>query len=600
MATTVAELQAKLSVDKGGFDRGMRDAEGTLDRSGDRIGKKSALIGKWVTRGLVGGAGAVGFLGVKMIGLASDAAEVESKFKITFGREMPRMTKEIDKFAEATGGSRFEMRQQVADMGALLVPMLKNKKAAGDMSLGMAELASDLGSFNNVPTAEALEAIRSGLVGETEPLRRFGVLINEAAVKEEAYRLGIAKRGAELTEQNKVQARASLIMQQTTLAQGDATRTSGSMANQMKELKNKLTDLGTEIGQKLLPYALRLVTWANEKMPGAIDWLIVNFGKMRDNIVFVRDKIRGLIEFFGDAWQKIKDVVFNAQNGMKIDMLAFALKTLELADKAFGWLPKLGPKIDTAIADIKRMKEAAEAAAAHRYAIRFVTNAAQVKSDIENLTGALPGRTGDGTGRTGDGSISVNLGNIIPSYSGAGGPKSISSALYDDIAMGKRYGLSVTSGYRPGAITSSGNPSLHGVYPSKAVDLAGSAGAMTAFFRAEIARGAPGIRELIHSPYWYHPGSGITRISDSSVMAGHYNHVHVGVYDKGGWLPPHSSTLAINKTPHWEPVGPAGGNTYNTTVVFPSFYGDRSELEREMQKVMSRYEQRNIRRFGSR
>lgn len=242
-------------------------AFGQAGSAGSNWSRKLGAAGKVAVLGLAGaGVAAVG-LGAKMVSMASDAAEVDSKFRVVFGQQMPRLTANIDKFAAATGASRFEMRQQVADMGALLQPILKNRKAAGDMSVDFVKLATDLASFNNVPTADALDAIRSGLVGEAEPLRRFGVLLNENAIKQEAYRLGIAKTGDELTEQQKVQARASLIMKQTALAQGDAERTSGSFANQMKRLKNSLKDTGTEIGMKLLPFALKLVDAFNQVFP---------------------------------------------------------------------------------------------------------------------------------------------------------------------------------------------------------------------------------------------------------------------------------------------------------------------------------------------
>jgi murein DD-endopeptidase MepM/ murein hydrolase activator NlpD len=118
-----------------------------------------------------------------------------------------------------------------------------------------------------VPVGDALTAIRAGLVGEAEPLRRFGVLLNEAAVKAEAYRSGIAKVGSVLTEQQKVQARANLIMAQTKLAQGDATRTADSFTNQMRKLQNQVRDTATELGLKLLPIATAVVEKLNEWGP---------------------------------------------------------------------------------------------------------------------------------------------------------------------------------------------------------------------------------------------------------------------------------------------------------------------------------------------
>jgi hypothetical protein len=224
------------------------------------VGKRAALA--------VGALGvAAGAASFKLVKMAGDAEEVRSKFKVTFQDEMPRMVRQLDSFSKATGASRFELRQQAADLGALLVPLVGSRKAAGDLSVGFTKLATDLSSFNNVPVGDALTAIRAGLVGEAEPLRRFGVLLNEAAVKAEAYRSGIAKVGSVLTEQQKVQARANLIMAQTKLAQGDATRTADSFTNQMRKLQNQVRDTATELGLKLLPIATFVLEKLNEWGP---------------------------------------------------------------------------------------------------------------------------------------------------------------------------------------------------------------------------------------------------------------------------------------------------------------------------------------------
>lgn len=229
-----------------------------------RVGKRAA-----VAVGALGvAAGAASFRLVKMAG---DAEEVRSKFQVTFGKEMPRMVRQLDAFAEATGASRYQLRQQTADLGALLVPLIGSQREAGKLSVSFTKLATDLSSFNNVPVEEALLAIRAGLVGEAEPLRRFGVLLNEAAVKAEAYRSGIAKVGAVLTEQQKVQARANLIQQQTTLAQGDAIRTSDSFTNQLRKFQNQVRDTATDLGMKLLPVATAVLEALNKWGPVIAD-----------------------------------------------------------------------------------------------------------------------------------------------------------------------------------------------------------------------------------------------------------------------------------------------------------------------------------------
>lgn len=257
----------KIEVAIVGDASSLQRAFGRASKSGSAFGRSIGGIGRAAGVGLAAFGVAAAGASVKMLDLASDAGEVQSKLGVVFGKQLPGLTRELDTFAAATGASRYELRQQAADMGALLKPIVGNTKGAADMSAATVKLATDLGSFNNVPTADALEAIRAGLVGEAEPLRRFGVLLNEAAVTEEAYASGIAKRGAELTEAQKLQARYNLIMRQTKLAQGDAERTSGSMANQVKRLKNGLRDAATDMGKLLLPTALKLVTAWNNAFP---------------------------------------------------------------------------------------------------------------------------------------------------------------------------------------------------------------------------------------------------------------------------------------------------------------------------------------------
>lgn len=257
------ELTVKIVGDASSLERALGRAQRSTSGFERGIGKAGMVAGAALAGAAVGAAA----LGAKMVGLASDAAEVESKLGVVFGGELPKLKRNLDAFADATGASSYKLREQAADMGALLGPLTSSRGEAAKMSAQFVKLATDLGSFNNVPVDDALLAIRSGLIGEAEPLRRFGVLLSAAAVNSEGLRLGLIKQGETMTEQEKVQARASLIMQQTALAQGDAERTAGSMSNQMKALRNNVSDAATSIGVLLIPYALRAVAAFNEHWP---------------------------------------------------------------------------------------------------------------------------------------------------------------------------------------------------------------------------------------------------------------------------------------------------------------------------------------------
>ncbi len=189
----------------------------------------------------------------------SDLNETVSKTKVVFGDSAKAALAFGDDSATALGQSRQEALESLSTIGNLFVSLGLGRKKALDMSEGVVKLATDLGSFNNVPTGEALEAIRSGLVGETEPLRRFGVNLNEATIKQEAMRLGLYHGEQQITASARSQAAYSLILKQTGTAQGDFARTSSGAANQSKILHARMEDLRAKIGTALLPVYTKLL-----------------------------------------------------------------------------------------------------------------------------------------------------------------------------------------------------------------------------------------------------------------------------------------------------------------------------------------------------
>jgi hypothetical protein len=139
-------------------------------------------------------------------------------------------------------------------------------KAAGlsgkeltSFSTDLLTLAADFASFNNVSIEQAITAIGAGLRGESEPLRRFGVLLTAASVEAKAVEMGLADANGKISEQSKVLARQALILEQTTVQQGDFARTSEGAANQQRILTAQMEDAKAKIGQGLLPIYQKLL-----------------------------------------------------------------------------------------------------------------------------------------------------------------------------------------------------------------------------------------------------------------------------------------------------------------------------------------------------
>lgn len=231
-----------------------------LKAAGQRMqsfGASIARIGGIMTG--VGTAISLPFIGA--IKAASDMEETMSKFSVVFGESADAVKAWSDDFAGAVGRSKQQIASFMAGAQDLFVPLGFAADAATDLSKQITTLAIDLGSFNNMADEDVMRDLQAALTGSGEVMKKYGVIVSEAAVKQELLNRGIDPKAA--TDQMKVQARLNLIMAGTTAAQGDAIRTSGGFANQMKALEGNIKDAAVAIGAALLPVVTPLVTKAS-------------------------------------------------------------------------------------------------------------------------------------------------------------------------------------------------------------------------------------------------------------------------------------------------------------------------------------------------
>ena len=225
--------------------------------------------------------------GVGLTSLAANLGEARNLAQVTFGDS----SKAVEDFA-ATADTAFGLSEEAAlqyagTLGVIIDGSIKNQAAAADMSIELLKVAADLSSINNIPIDVALEKLRAGLVGETEPLRTVGVLLSDQRVRLEAVRLGLAETTKEVDDAGKVQARYSLILADTARAQGDFARTSRDLPNLLRRARAAFGNLAAEIGQELLPVATELVQ-------NVFDWMIQN---RREIVRFARDGIGRIVDF---------------------------------------------------------------------------------------------------------------------------------------------------------------------------------------------------------------------------------------------------------------------------------------------------------------
>lgn len=230
-----------------------------------RGGGLPALTGRGVGIAAVGVAAGIAISEVKdLSGAASDLNEEVNKNQVVFGRSSEAILDWSKTTAKAIGVSRTEALRAAGVFGNLFDTVGLGDAQAAQMSQRLVRLAADLASFNNANPSDVLDAIRSGLIGEAEPLRRFGVLLSEARVQQRAMADSGKTTAKSLTDQEKAIARYELILGDTKTAQGDFARTSGGLANQQRILKARLADTRAELGTHFLPVMLKATEAANK------------------------------------------------------------------------------------------------------------------------------------------------------------------------------------------------------------------------------------------------------------------------------------------------------------------------------------------------
>ena len=236
---------------------------------------------------------------------ASSMNEELGKSEAVFGSSAQTIEAWSKKTADAFGISRLEALQATGTMGNMLRAFDITGDKASDMAMNLVELAADMGSFNEASVEDTLFAIGAALRGENEPIRKFGVALDDARLKQEALSMGLFSGTGALSANAKAMASYSLIVKQTAIQQGNFADTSDDLANSKKRLMAQFEDLKAQVGKSLLPVIQDLINKLKQ----------VDFEDVAEKIVKVIQvliKLAPTIVAVGLAIQGIKIAVFFA------------------------------------------------------------------------------------------------------------------------------------------------------------------------------------------------------------------------------------------------------------------------------------------------
>lgn len=335
-SSSIWDLVARLGIDTSDFTKNIDGAVSKSHSAGSAIVGNLSKVGGAVVLGGLAAAGAglvaVGGLLASTIGPASDLAETVSKTGIVFGDFSDSVLKMGKDAAASMGMSENAALSAASTYGNLFRSMGMNREVSADMSTGLVQLASDLASFNNIDPTEVMDKLRAGLTGESEPLKTLGVNINQAMIETKALSMGLIKNGDVMTAAQKATASYALIMEQTTLAQGDFARTSKGLANQQRIMAANFENIKSTIGTALLPLIGKISGAFNDWLSSpAVQEGIATFVTGLSNLAGIIGDILGdLVDGgIGVAFDDLREVLSGVVPPYVIDAMTFLYDAIE-------------------------------------------------------------------------------------------------------------------------------------------------------------------------------------------------------------------------------------------------------------------------------
>lgn len=234
-----------------------------LEQQFKRIGDKATQIGQTMTTKVTAPIVA-GYTAAAMY--ASDYEENLNKIDVAFGENSKSVKDWANTARDEFGLSKVQATESVSAFGALGKGIGLTEKQAADMSTTLAGLSADLGSYFNVGTDESAKALEGIFTGESESLKKFGVVMTDTNLKQFAEDQGLV--WGEMDQTQKTMLRYQYVLAKTKDAQGDFARTSDGTANSTKIFKSAVQDLATSIGTNLLPIITpviqKVTEWINK------------------------------------------------------------------------------------------------------------------------------------------------------------------------------------------------------------------------------------------------------------------------------------------------------------------------------------------------
>lgn len=387
---------------------------------------------------------AIGFGSLRAINAATNLGESINAVNVVFGDAAGEILKFGETAATSVGLSNSAFNQMATKTGTILSNTGREMGVVADMTNELSVRAADLASVYNTDVDQAMAAIQSALIGQSEPLRNYGVVLTEAQLKAFALSEGIIDVERELTEQEKTLARYEYIMAATTKQAGDFYNTSDSLANVQRTLSSQIEDVSAKLGEQLAPILSDVFDELQPMITALGQWIEQN-PELAKDIIIAAGAIAGLIGVIGAlglailAFNPMAVIIIGAIAGISLiaysvqkamDMLGITWTnvwngikdvTLKAIDLMLGPLDEIVVMVDRALEALAKLPGVKSAVSITKSAFRSVSDL--FRADGGPVTGGTPYIVGE---RGPELFVPGVTGSIVPNNrlatAGVGGP----------------------------------------------------------------------------------------------------------------------------------------------------------------------------------
>ena len=369
-------------------------AKQSTDKIEDQFGKMaSGIVKKLTALGI--GTILVNF-GKQAVETASDLAEVQNVVDTVFGDGASKIETWSKKAGSQFGLTELQAKKFTSTLGA----MMKSSGLAGsqivDMSTDLAGLASDMASFYNMDFETAFEKIRSGISGETMPLKQLGINMSVANLEAFALAQGLEKTFQQMDQGEQTMLRYQYLMSVTSDAQGDFSKTADGFANSQKRIQSAITSIQGSVGNMLLPAikgATSGIAEFLEKIASSAMPEKTILDEFNDIDVDTETKLADIKKTYDDAsdlikiLKEIENDTVTLQNGTTLSLTSLFGDIAEI-EKSGGdvnaYIESLGLDVDYVVEKYNEWKEATR---------QLTSLVPSLTSQINSETGAIDGGT---------------------------------------------------------------------------------------------------------------------------------------------------------------------------------------------------------------